>query len=101
MLKQLKLISDCGDSGSNKWKRGSDDASGSVLAKSALDESLESGSRFCVVAFGRNLASVAITMFYRQTSFINEFNKFCTFYAICKHDAAINYFTDDHKEVSF
>jgi hypothetical protein len=44
---------------------------------------------------------VAITMFYRQTSFIKEFNKFCAFFAICKHDAAINYFTDDHKEVSF
>jgi hypothetical protein len=32
------------------------------LVKSAFGGSLESGGRFCVGAFGRNLASVTVTM---------------------------------------
>jgi hypothetical protein len=33
------------------------------LAESAFGESLESGGRFCVGVFGRNLASEAVKMF--------------------------------------
>jgi hypothetical protein len=33
------------------------------LAESAFGGSLESGGRFCVGAFGRNMSSVAIKMF--------------------------------------
>jgi hypothetical protein len=51
--KKLKLSSHGGDSGSKKFKRG----------YGGVWRSLESGGRFCVGAFGRNLASVAVKMF--------------------------------------
>jgi hypothetical protein len=35
------------------------------FGNSAFGESLESGGRFCVGAFGRNLASVAVKLFAR------------------------------------
>jgi hypothetical protein len=34
------------------------------LAESAFSEGLESGGRFCVGAFGRNLSPVAVKMFH-------------------------------------
>jgi hypothetical protein len=60
MRKKFKLSSDGGDSGSNKCKRGYGGAYGGVWWSLG---SLESGGRFCVGAFGRNLASVAVKMF--------------------------------------
>jgi hypothetical protein len=60
------------------------------LAESALGRSLESGGQFCVGAFGRNLASAAVKMFSHLIYFIKKFCK-CTFIAICKDNAAINY----------
>jgi hypothetical protein len=46
------------------------------LAESAFGGSLESGGRFCVGAFGRNLASVAKKMFSYLIYFIKAFYKF-------------------------
>jgi hypothetical protein len=66
----MKLISDGGDSGIRKCKRGYGDAYGGVW-RSAFGGSLESGGRFCVGAFGRNLASVAVKMFSYLICFIN------------------------------
>jgi hypothetical protein len=71
-----------------------------VLAKSAFGGSLESGGRFCVGAFGRNLASVAVKMFSRLMYFLKKFYKCCTFNAIFKDNAVINYFTVQHKNVN-
>jgi hypothetical protein len=81
MRKKLKLSSDGGDSGSNKYRRGYGGAYGGVW------RSLESGGRFCVGAFGRNLASVAVKMFSHFIYFTNKFYKVCTFSAICKDNA--------------
>jgi hypothetical protein len=74
---QDKLSSDIGDSGSRKFKRGYGGACGGVW------RSLESGGRFCVGAFGRNLASVAVKMFFAFKSL----HTLCTFCAICKNNA--------------
>jgi hypothetical protein len=52
----MKRRFDDGDSGSKKCKRGCCGAYGG-------GGSLESGGRFCVGAFGSNLASVAVKMF--------------------------------------
>jgi hypothetical protein len=57
MRKTLKLVSDGGDSGSKKFKRGYGDVYGGVWRSLRL-ESLESVGLFCIGAFGRNLASV-------------------------------------------
>jgi hypothetical protein len=64
----------------------------------AFGGSLVSGGRFCVGAFGRNLASVAVKMFSHSIYF-KEFYKFCTFNCIFKDNAAINCITAQHKEV--
>jgi hypothetical protein len=73
-----------------KCKRGYGDAYGGGLAESAFSGGLESGGRFCVGAFGRNLTSVAVKMFSHVVYFIKTFYKFCTFNVICKDNAAIN-----------
>jgi hypothetical protein len=70
------------------------------LAESAFGGSLGSGGRFCVGAFGRNLASVAVKMFSHLIQFIKNFYK-CTFNAICKVNAAINCITIQDKKGSF
>jgi hypothetical protein len=57
MRKKLKLISDGSDCSSKKCKRGYGSAYGGVWW------SLESGGRFLVYAFGRNMASVKVKMF--------------------------------------
>jgi hypothetical protein len=57
------------------------------VAESAFGGSLESGGRFCVGAFGRNVASVAVNMFSCLIYFIRR----CTFNAICKAKVAIKY----------
>jgi hypothetical protein len=76
---KLELTSDSDDSGSKNAK----DTVGD-LAVSAFGGSLESGGQFCVRAFGRNLASVAMKMFSRLIYFIKKLYKLCTFSAICK-----------------
>jgi hypothetical protein len=63
------------------------------LAESAFGGSLESGGRFYVGAFDRNLASVAVKMFSHLIYFSKKFDKFCNFNAICKDIASINYIT--------
>jgi hypothetical protein len=45
---------------------------GGGLAEPALGGSLESGGRFCVGAFGRNLASVAVKLFPYLIYFKNK-----------------------------
>jgi hypothetical protein len=60
------------------------------LAEPAFGWSLQSGGRFRVGAFGRNLASVAMKMFSRVIRFVNRFYEFCIFNAVLKYSAAIN-----------
>jgi hypothetical protein len=67
---------------------------------SAFGGSLESGGRFCVGGFGRNLASVAVKMFSNLIYFTKKFYKFRTFNEIFK-DNAINCIAVQHKKGSF
>jgi hypothetical protein len=63
MREKLKLSSDGGESGT---KNSNDTVVAPIVGsdkESAFDSSLESGGRFCVGAFGWNLASVAVKMF--------------------------------------
>jgi hypothetical protein len=62
----------------------------------AFRKSLQSGGRFCVGAFGRNLAPVAVKTFSHLIYVTKIFYKFCTFDAICKDNAAINCIIDQH-----
>jgi hypothetical protein len=68
------------------------------LAESSFGGSLESGGRFFVGAFGKNLASFAMKMFPHLIYYINEFYK-CTFNAICKENAAINCITAQQNKI--
>jgi hypothetical protein len=61
---------------------------------------LESGGRFCVGAFGRNLVSVAVKMSSHLNYFIQTFYR-CTFNAICKDILAISFIILQHKTNSF
>jgi hypothetical protein len=63
------------------------------LADSAFGKSVEPGSPFCVVAFGRNLASAAVKMFSHLIYCTKKFYKFCTFSVIFKDNAVINCIT--------
>jgi hypothetical protein len=99
----LKLSSGGGDSGREKCKLGYGGAYGGVwwnlpLAGVGI---LESGGRFSVGAFGRNLASVAVKMFSHIIYSRKKFYKFFTFNSICKDNAAINCIIFQHKKVSF
>jgi hypothetical protein len=87
MRKILKLGSDGGDSARKKCKRGC----GGVW------RSLESGGRFYVGAFGRNLASVAVKIFTFDV-LVKKHYKCCDFNAICKDNVAINCITVQHKK---
>jgi hypothetical protein len=69
-------------------------------AESAFGESLESGGRFCVGVFGRNLASVSVKIFSHLIYIIKKVYKCCTFNAICKDNAAINCTTFQHRKGS-
>jgi hypothetical protein len=71
------------------------------LAESAFGCGLESRCRFCVGAFGRNLASDAVKMLSHLIHFIKTFYKLCTFNAIFKYNAVINYIIVQHKKGSF
>jgi hypothetical protein len=82
--RKFKLSSDGGVSGSKKCKR----SSGSQ--RLARVWNMESGGLFCVGAFGRNLASVAVKMFSHLIYFLKKFYKCCTFNAICRDNAATN-----------
>jgi hypothetical protein len=82
MRKKLKLISDGGDFGSKKCKRGHGGACGGVW------RSLELGDRFCVCVFGRNLYLSTVKMFADLIYFIKNFYRFRTFNVICKDNAA-------------
>jgi hypothetical protein len=59
------------------------------LAESVFGRSLESGCRFCVYTFVRNLVSIAVKMFSHLIDLVKTFYK-CTFSAICEHTAAVN-----------
>jgi hypothetical protein len=50
----------------------------------------ESGGRFCVGAFGRDLVSVVLRMYSHLMYFMKKFYKSCTFNSICKDNTAIN-----------
>jgi hypothetical protein len=60
--------------------------------------SLESGGWFCVVPFGRNLASFDAKMSTNLIYFTKKLYKFCTFNAIFKDNAAINCITVQHNK---
>jgi hypothetical protein len=98
--KKYKLNSDCGDSGSKKYKRGYYGAYSGVWRSLCLAGAwiVESGGRFCVGVFGRNLASVAVKMFSHLIYFFQTFYKFCTFNVICKDNAAMNCITVQHTQ---
>jgi hypothetical protein len=102
MRKRLKLSSGGGDSGSKKCKRdmgAPEVGSGGVCVwREYRVWSQESGSPFCVGAFGRNLASVAVKMFSHLIYFIKTFYNFCAFSVICKDNAAISCITVQHKK---
>jgi hypothetical protein len=66
------------------------------VAESASGGSLVSGGRFCVGAFGRNLASVALKISH-LIYFKIHFFKSCTFNKIYKGNAAINCVAVQHK----
>jgi hypothetical protein len=59
------------------------------LAQCAFGESLESGGRFHVDAFGRSLTSVAVKMFPHLIYFEKKIYEWCTFNAICKDNAIL------------
>jgi hypothetical protein len=63
--------------------------------------SLESGGRFFVSAFCRNIASAAVKMFSHVIYCIKTFYKFYTFNSICNDNAVINCITVQHNKVSF
>jgi hypothetical protein len=88
---KIKFISDGGDSGSKKYKRGY----GGVWRKSSQ------AVGFVLVRFGRNLVSVAVKMFSDLIYFMKLFYKFCTFNATCKYDAEMDCITGQHKKGSF
>jgi hypothetical protein len=92
MRKKMKLHSDGGNSGSNKYKRGYGGSYGGVWRCPDV------GGLFCVGAFGRNLGSVTVKMFSPLIYFIKKFCKCCTFNAIRKDNAAINCNTVQHKK---
>jgi hypothetical protein len=71
------------------------------LTEFAFGGSLESGDRFCVGVFGRNLVSVAVKMFSHLIFSSKKFDGFCTFNAICKDNSAINCVIVQHKGGSF
>jgi hypothetical protein len=62
------------------------------MAESAFGGSLESGCR--VVAFGRNVALVAVEMFSHLISFLKEMYRFNTFNAICVVNAEVKCITE-------
>jgi hypothetical protein len=101
MWKKLKSTSDGGKSGSKKLKRGYSGAYGGIWRSLRLAGVwiLDSGGRFCVGPFGRNLAAVAVKMFSQLIYFMKKIYKLCTFNAICKDDAEINCVTVQHKMV--
>jgi hypothetical protein len=68
---------------------------------SAFGWSLESDCRFCVDAFGRNLASVAVKMFSNLIYCIKKCYTFCTFNDICKYNAAVDFIVARHKKAAF
>jgi hypothetical protein len=74
---------------------------GESVAKPLFGGSMDSGGRFWVGAFGRNLASVAVRMFSHFAYFKKKCYKCCSFNAICKYNAAINCVTVQHKQGSF
>lgn len=53
-------------------------------------------NRFCVGAFGRNLASVSVKMLSHSIYFISKFYKY-NFNTNSKYDPAINYITVQQK----
>jgi hypothetical protein len=61
---------------------------------------VKSVGRFCVGAFGRTLASVAVKMILNLIYFTKKFYK-CTFNAICKENAAKKCITVQDKKGSF
>jgi hypothetical protein len=68
------------------------------LAESAFGGNLVSGGQFCVGAFGRDLASVAVKIFSHIIYYIKKFYKCYTFNAIYKDNSAINCFIVQHKK---
>jgi hypothetical protein len=68
--------------------------------ESAFGGSLESDSRFCFVASGRNLASVTVK-FSHLILFIKTFYKCCTSNKISKNNAATDCITVEQKTGSF
>jgi hypothetical protein len=66
------------------------------MAETATGGILESGGRFCVGLFCRNLALVAV-MFSNLIHFWRKLIDFCTSNTICKDNTAINFITFNTK----
>jgi hypothetical protein len=81
-------------------KTGYGGAYGAVL-QSLRFASLESSGRLSVAAFGKNLASVAVTKFTHLTYFTKKCYTLCIFNVNCKDNAAINCVTAQDKTGSF
>jgi hypothetical protein len=78
--------------------RNANEAMVEPVVESAFGGSLESGGWFCVGAFGRNLASVAMKILSHFIYLKKAFYKFFIFNAISKDNAAINCITVLHKK---
>jgi hypothetical protein len=82
-------------------RNANEDMVASLVESGGVCDWQESVGRFCVSAFGRNLASVAVKMFSHLNYFIKTFNKYCTSNAFRKDNSAINCITVKHKKCSF
>jgi hypothetical protein len=62
----------------------------------------DSGGRFCVGVFGKNLAPVSVKMFSHLICFLKKFyiSLLCTLNTICKDNAAINCITVHTKRLN-
>jgi hypothetical protein len=87
--KKLKLISDGGDSGRKKCKRGCGDAYGGVWRSLRLVGVWSQAVGFVFVRLA-GIWLVTVKMFSHLFYVIKKFYKFCTFIAICKDNTAIN-----------
>jgi hypothetical protein len=98
--KKIKLSSDGGDSGNKNCKRGFRSACGEVWRNMRLVGVWRQGVGFVLVRLAR------IWLSRREDSIIfnilkKTYYKFCTFNAICKDNAAVNFITSRHKKGSF
>jgi hypothetical protein len=99
MRKKIKLISDGGDSGSKKCKRGCGGAYDGIWRSLRLVGVWSQEVGFALVRLVGIWPQVTVKMFLHFIYYFMKCYKFCTFNAICKDNAAINCITDQHKKM--